>query len=330
MRCIETEIWEPVPENPRQLRYVGQRTAQEVFAELKHLLESTGYLPDEYFMMDDHWRDGKEIPKGANIFCTADYGGSEGIYLDVCVKWSDQQQGKNVIQTLATGKTLGESGSDMDRMHLIASAVVKAFYGDGLHVRYAGEKPEQEGMILHLNPEERRVFLDSLAAAHQRFSGETLAVENLLRRVAGSVTEYVDEMGARPARLTDYDRAVLAVQDGDLAVFKEASREMPQEQIGDLLVSAAARPGRVGREMVSSLLGQVKDAPVAYEIYLPAGKNAVGTGDLERARMMLGQAETCVAGSDRSLYGEVICEAVAKHMAHMADGLTESPAGLRR
>ena len=75
MALIEMDIWERTPENPRMLKYVGQRTAQEVFAELKHHLESTGYHPDEYFLMDSHWENGVEIPRDAGIFCTTDYGG---------------------------------------------------------------------------------------------------------------------------------------------------------------------------------------------------------------------------------------------------------------
>ena len=39
----------------------GQRTAQEVFEELKHRLEIQGYLPDEYFLLDSLWENGREI-----------------------------------------------------------------------------------------------------------------------------------------------------------------------------------------------------------------------------------------------------------------------------
>jgi hypothetical protein len=67
MAVIEMDIWERTAENPRILKYVGQRTAQEVFGELKDHLENIGYLPDEYFLMDRHWENGAEIPKGADI-----------------------------------------------------------------------------------------------------------------------------------------------------------------------------------------------------------------------------------------------------------------------
>ena len=70
MKKIELEQWEPFPGDPRRMQYAGQRVAQEVFEELKHRLESMGYLPDEYFLMDREWENGREIPKDADIFCT--------------------------------------------------------------------------------------------------------------------------------------------------------------------------------------------------------------------------------------------------------------------
>jgi len=45
---------------------------------------------------------------------------------------------RTVVERFATGKTLGESNDDLDRMNLIASSVTAAFYGyqDGVHARY--------------------------------------------------------------------------------------------------------------------------------------------------------------------------------------------------
>lgn len=36
MEPIELSRWEPSPEDPRRKQYAGQRTAQEVFEELRH------------------------------------------------------------------------------------------------------------------------------------------------------------------------------------------------------------------------------------------------------------------------------------------------------
>jgi hypothetical protein len=61
-------------------------------------------------------------PKDGDIFCTADYGGSEDIYLDAYLKYQDEN-GKMRTYGFVTGKTLGESDADMDSMSLIASAI---------------------------------------------------------------------------------------------------------------------------------------------------------------------------------------------------------------
>ncbi len=42
MEPIELSRWEPSPEDPRRKQYAGQRTAQEVFEELRHRLEGYG------------------------------------------------------------------------------------------------------------------------------------------------------------------------------------------------------------------------------------------------------------------------------------------------
>ena len=113
MKKIELEQWEPFPGDPRRMQYAGQRVAQEVFEELKHRLESMGYLPDEYFLMDREWENGREIPKDADIFCTTDYGGNEGVYLDVYLKWYEDS--RPVTKSFITGKTLGENLEDLKK-----------------------------------------------------------------------------------------------------------------------------------------------------------------------------------------------------------------------
>lgn len=160
MKPIDLETWEPNPEDPRYLKYVGQPAAEAVFAELEQWLECTGLMPDEYFLMDREWENGREIPKGADIFCTTDYGASEGIYVDVYLKWYDA--GKPVIKSFATGKTLGETGYDLDRMFLTASTITKAFHGEG-----RSNEPAR-GVILDLNAEEKKLLSELLAEQVQR------------------------------------------------------------------------------------------------------------------------------------------------------------------
>ena len=215
MKQIEFERWEPDAENPRRLTYAGQRTAEDVFHELEAQLDSVGYLPDEYFTMDWRWEHGRQIPKGADFFCKTDYGANEGIYLDVFLEWYEDSQHKT--EHFMTGKTLGESGADLDRMFLISSAITKAFRGDNsVHARYmvVGNPTEpEETMTLHLSPDEQRLVVQALAEQRIRLGSQAEGEEKLLRRITGSVTEYMDAAGLAD-RLTESDRALLAQHDG--------------------------------------------------------------------------------------------------------------------
>ena len=283
------------------------RTGQEVYEELKHRLEGMGYLPDEYFLLDDVWEDGKVVPRDADLFCTTDYGASEGIYLDVRLKWYGED-GKPVIKTFATGKTLGESGSDMDRMFLISSAITKAFHGEhGAYARFQRleDGTEADGAVLHLSPKEKRVLMDALVEQRMRQEAQMTNTEQLLRRMAGSITAYMDEVGARPLRMSTEDRAVLADRDGEQYAFSSLALQVtkPEERCS-LLVESAGRPGAVGRRMAKLMLGA--KTPYPEDVWLDACKRAVDTGDLQRVQMMLDRTMDKVDAPSPSLPGEVL------------------------
>ena len=216
MKRIEFERWEPDAENPRRLKYAGQRAAEEVYQELKARLDSVGYLPDEYLLLDNRWQNGREMPRDAGFFCRTDYGGSEGIYLDVFLDW--YEDGLHKTEHFMTGKTLGESGADLDRMSLISSAITKAVRGDNIvHARYmvVGAQPEpEETMSLNLSPDEQRLVAQALAEQRIRLGPQAEGEEKLLRRMTGSVTEYMDAAGLAD-RLDEHDRDLLTQHDGE-------------------------------------------------------------------------------------------------------------------
>ena len=183
MKQIEFERWEPDAENPCKLKYAGQRTAEDVFHELEARLDSIGYLPDEYLLLDNRWQNGREMPRDAGFFCRTDYGGSEGIYLDVFLEWYEDSQRRT--EHFMTGKTLGESDADMDRMSLISSAITKAIRGDNsVHARYivvGGQSGPEETMSLNLSPDEQRLVVapQGLGAGEDRIVGRPQAVHLL-------------------------------------------------------------------------------------------------------------------------------------------------------
>ena len=315
MDIIELERWAPSEADPRKLEYAGQPVAQEVFEELKHRLEGMGYLPDEYFLMDDHWRDGREIPKDADIFCTTDYGASEGVYLDVYLKWYDESQKRSITQKLATGKTLGENGNDLDRMFLTAAAITKAFHGDhathARHMKIGGVEEDTGGTVVHLSQQEQKAVIEALVEQRERQEQAMGQTEQLLRRMTGSITEYVNAVGMRPLRMGDYDKAILAIQDGEMSAFQVLCPKVLTEHADDLLTAAAGRPGNVGARMMALVLAN--NVRFTEEIYRTACQNAVDISDANRVHLLLAAADHYVPQLSPSFHGEIASYAHSDH-----------------
>ena len=315
MNVIELERWKPSEVDPRKLEYAGQPVAQEVFEELKHRLKGMGYLPDEYFLMDDHWKDGREIPKDADIFCTTDYGASEGVYLDVYLKWYDENQKKNITKSFITGKTLGKNGNDLDRMFLISSAITKAFHGDhATHARYmkiGGVEDDTGGAVVHLSQQEQKGIIEALVEQRERQEQAMGQTEQLLRRMTGSITEYVNAVGMRPMRMSDFDKAVLAIQDGELEAFQKYAARVPYQQEETLVVEPAGRPGAVGRKMTELLMQD--RCNIDYTAYCNACKRAIDINDSEKVLSMMVRAQTSVPQLEPSFFGEMASYAHSDH-----------------
>ncbi len=315
MELIEFDRWRPSVDNPRKLEYVGQRTAQEVYEELKHRLEGQGYLPDEYFLLRDKWQNGREIPRDADLFCTVDYGESEGVYVDVYLKWYDEKRQKSVTESFIVGKTLGENGNDLDRMFLTASAITKAFHGDhATHARYmkiGGVEEDTGGSVVHLSQQEQKVIIEALVEQRERQEQAMGQTEQLLRRMTGSITEYVNTVGMRPLRMSDFDKAVLAIQDGELEAFKKYAARVPYQQEETLLVEAAGRPGAVGRKMTELLMRD--RCNIDYAAYCNACKRAIDINDPEKVLSMMVRAQASVPQLEPSFFGEMASYAHSDH-----------------
>lgn len=310
MDIIRFENWKTSEADPRRREYAGQRTAQEVFAELKDRLEGMGCLPEEFFLAPD-WTEGEKIPKEADVFCSTNYG-SEGVCVDVRLKWYEDN--KAVFKTLATGKALGESGDDLDRMHLVSSAITKAFHGEhGTHARYmkVGGQDKPRGEVLYLSQKEQRTLTDTLKAQLEQLGQQgqdTTAVEQLLRRMTGGgITSQGPDL-----HISDYDKARLAIRDGNLDAFKESLAKVPG-RADDLLVEAAGRPGTVGTDLTVAALSDRKD--IAYGAYCAACKKAIDIGDMEKSLFLLYWAEHAVDQLEPSFHGEMIQHSYWDHPA---------------
>ncbi|MDD3362669.1 MAG: hypothetical protein PHW34_13455 [Hespellia sp.] len=133
MKRVETEIYAPVPEKPGCVKCVGRKKVAEVFEKLKKELQDQGLLPDEYFLLDNTLKD--EFPEISDIICHTNWGGSEGIYLDIDLIVFTESGRSNVH--FITGKTLDESSAGFDKMNYTAGYIYRLFMGDGAtHARY--------------------------------------------------------------------------------------------------------------------------------------------------------------------------------------------------
>ena len=148
-------------------------------------------------------------------------------------------------------------------MFLISSAITKAFHGDHAdHARYmktGGVEDDTGGAVVHLSQQEQRTIINALVEQRERQEEAMSQTEQLLRRMTGSITAYINETGMRPLRMSAYDKAVLAVRDGEMAAFTEHSAKVPG-QADALLVEAAGRPGLVGRNIKKTSMWAAAEA----------------------------------------------------------------------
>ena len=125
-------------------------------------------------------------------------------------------------------------------MFLVSSAITKAFHGDNAtHARYmkiGGVEEDADGSVVYLSQQEKKVIIEALVEQRERQERAMGQTEQLLRRMTGSITEYVNTVGMRPLRMSDFDKAVLTIQDGELEAFKKYAAKVPHQQEETLLV----------------------------------------------------------------------------------------------
>jgi hypothetical protein len=194
---IETEIWKPNPNRAGTVIFDSQRVAQDIFDELKAHLEADGRLPDEYFNFDawGNWKNGTLFPKDAEVLCDVNYGGSEGVYLNISLRYEKEVYEHSretgvlgwhkrfVTEHFATGKTLGDGIGDLDRIHLAASSVTAAFYGGKQEVleRYAktAEAREQLGNpAAPVDASKPKTLADKMQAATEKAKAQNAQTIN--------------------------------------------------------------------------------------------------------------------------------------------------------
>ena len=112
-------------------------------------------------------------------------------------------------------------------------------------------------------------------------------------------------------RSSDYDKAVLAIRDGELPTLRELYPKALKDHADDLLIEAAGRPGAVGWKMTAMLLVDVKQ--FSEPVYYTACQKAIGIDDLKRVSLLLEQAGRHVPELSPSFHGEMASYAYLDH-----------------
>ncbi len=140
------------PDEQRRVKKLGPANAKEVFEKLNTHLKENNLLPDEYFLFSESnfTRFAGELPTDtADITYDVNYGGSEGIYLDINIRTANSEQ-----VHFATGKTLGENTEDFLRMSRIGAECALMLNSGGYKIQM-NQTPET---AFKLNSEEETIY----------------------------------------------------------------------------------------------------------------------------------------------------------------------------
>ena len=130
IRTFELDRWSE-PDEQHRVRHIGMADAKETFEKLETHLKEKGMLPDEYFLYDVDMRTkARELPDFNFAMCVPNFGGSEGIYLDIDLIYCDED-GKQKSLRFATGKTLQEGADAFFWMSRIAAECSLMLNGRG-------------------------------------------------------------------------------------------------------------------------------------------------------------------------------------------------------
>ncbi|MBQ7266165.1 MAG: nucleotidyltransferase domain-containing protein [Firmicutes bacterium] len=147
VETIELEKYEK-GDRPGTVKAVGMATYQEVFDKLQEHLEKSDMLPDEYFKLSYRVTEPQlPLPKDVSFICNTDFGGSEGIYVDIYAKSKEYPEG---LRAFAVGKILNEDYKSFMRMGVIATECSLMLNGGGMKlernigIEQAEEKVEQK------------------------------------------------------------------------------------------------------------------------------------------------------------------------------------------
>lgn len=139
---LDTQKYEPAGDGIH-VKLVGMIKAQDAFDALEDHLERVGLLPDEYFL-PGLFTKGEELPNYYEAICNTNWGGNEGIYIDISLLYREEDRGPLKFFKLATGKTLSSSGDAFVHMSRIAAECSMMLNGFGARVKVTETEQDVE------------------------------------------------------------------------------------------------------------------------------------------------------------------------------------------
>lgn len=141
VKTIESDRYEDMEDNIH-VKHVGMITGKEAFNQLRDHLKEVNLLPDEYFIPSFSNRLDEELPEFRTAICHTDWGGSEGIYIDIMLLHYENNEPK--LYSFATGKTLSSDGEAFMKMSRIAAECSLMLNGRGFLVKVPDQYYETE------------------------------------------------------------------------------------------------------------------------------------------------------------------------------------------
>ena len=94
LKTIEVDRYERMDDGVH-LKHVGMIKAEDAFDQLEKHLEEVGLLPDEYFSPSYSLYGMDDLPNYRTAICHVDWGGNEGIYLNISLLHYEDNQIRN-------------------------------------------------------------------------------------------------------------------------------------------------------------------------------------------------------------------------------------------
>lgn len=228
IKSFEVERWSERDEQGR-VEHIGMLKLGEVFEMLKEHLIRMEMLPDEYFLFNrSEWNENRELPDYEYALCVPNFGGSEGIYLDISLVYRDEQEHRCRLD-FATGKTLEEGADAFLKMARIAAEC-------SLMLNGRGSRYTKSNVDVSLNPEQALYLMNLL---EQKFVNSMDAKE---REILPGILKHLTCVSYVPV-------AAVCRQEGEL--FSLWLHDIADVRLEAFLSKSSARKGKLDELMES-------------------------------------------------------------------------------